>query len=68
MYLVTGYWDRYRDVNRSVKAATGFTWRGELIVVKAGCTIPYLKRIRRSRQADIAASKYVLLYLRPVLC
>lgn len=59
MYLVTGYWYRYSAINRSVKTATGLTWRGELIVVKAGRSIPYLKRVGRSHQADVAAMKYV---------
>ena len=58
MYLVTGYWYRYGSVNRSVKTATGLTWRGELVVVKVGRFIPYLKRINRPYQADIAARKY----------
>ena len=60
MYLVTGYWYRYSDVNRSVKTATGLTWKGEIVVVKAGRSIPYLKRVKHTRQADIAMSKYVV--------
>lgn len=73
MYLVTGYWYRHGDVNRSIKTATGLTWKGELIVVKAGRSIPYLKRVSHSRKADIAASKYVIRRLpafhpRPVPC
>jgi hypothetical protein len=59
MYLVTGYWYRYCDINRSVKTSTGLTWRGELTVIKTGRFIPYLKRVSRPYQADIAAAKYV---------
>ena len=59
MYLVTGYWDRYSDVNRSVKTATGLTWKGEIVVVKAGRYIPYLKKVNRPFKVDIAAMKYV---------
>ena len=61
MYLVTGYWYRYSDVNRSVRTATGLTWRGEIVVINAGRSIPYLKRVKHTRQADIAMSKYVML-------
>lgn len=57
MYLVTGYWYRYGGINRSVKTATGLTWRGELVVVKAGRYVPYLKRVSRPHQADLAAAK-----------
>lgn len=60
MYFVTGYWDRYGDVNRSIKTATGLTWRGELMIVKAGRQVPYLKRVGGPFNADIAAVKYVL--------
>ncbi|KAF9643349.1 hypothetical protein BDM02DRAFT_3132487 [Thelephora ganbajun] len=60
MYLVTGYWYRYSSINRSVKTATGLTWRGELIIIKAGRFIPYLKRVNRPHQADIAAMKFIL--------
>ena len=59
MYLVTGYWYEYSDVNRSVKTATGLTWRGELVIVRAGRTIPYLRRVSRPYQADIATKKCV---------
>lgn len=59
MYLVTGYWYRHSSINRSVKTATGLTWRGELVVIKAGRFVPYLKRINRPHQADIAAMKCV---------
>lgn len=69
VYLVTGYWYRYADTNRSVKTATGLTWKGELVVVKAGRFIPYLKRVDRPLQADVAATKYASLanLPRPVL-
>lgn len=63
MYLVTGYWYRYSDVNRSVMTATGLAWRGELVVVKAGSIIPYLKRVSHPRKADIAAKKCVIFTL-----
>jgi len=63
MYLVSGYWYRYGGINRSVKAATGLTWRGELVVVKAGRMIPYLRRVNRPHQAEIAAKKYVSCFL-----
>ncbi|KAF9783284.1 hypothetical protein BJ322DRAFT_1021990 [Thelephora terrestris] len=59
MYLVTGYWYRYCDINRSVKTSTGLTWRGELTVIKTGRFIPYLKRVSRPYQADIAAAKFI---------
>jgi hypothetical protein len=69
MYLVTGCWYKHSGINRSVKTATGLSWRGELIVARAGSYIPYLKRVSRPRGADIAAAKYVsrvqfLLFLR----
>ena len=57
MYLVSGFWDRYSDVNRSVKTATGLTWKGELMIVKAGRCVPYLKRVKHPFKADIAAIK-----------
>jgi hypothetical protein len=70
MYLVTGYWYRYSDVNRSVKTATGLTWKGEIVVTNAGRSIPYLKRVKHTRQADIAMSKYVVLrsLAHPIRC
>jgi hypothetical protein len=60
MYLATGYWYRYSDVNRSVRTATGLTWRGELVVVKTGRIIPYLKRASPPHKVDTAAKKCVI--------
>lgn len=57
MYLVTGYWYRHCGINRSIRTATGLTWRGELIIIKAGSYVPYLKRVSRPYKADIAAAK-----------
>jgi hypothetical protein len=63
MYLVTGYWDRYGFKNRSIKAAIGVVWKGEITVVKAGRYIPYQKRVSRPREANLAVKKCVLLSL-----
>ena len=64
MYLVTGYWDRYGYENRSIKAATGLVWKGEIMVVKAGRYIPYQKKVNhRPREANLAVEKCVLFSL-----
>lgn len=60
MYLVTGYWYRYSDINRSVMTATGLAWRGELVVVRTGRIIPYLRRVSHPHQVDIATKKCVI--------
>ncbi|KAF9643982.1 hypothetical protein BDM02DRAFT_3191012 [Thelephora ganbajun] len=62
MYLVTGYWYRHSDINQSIMATTGLTWRGELIVIRAGRYIPYLKRVNCSRLADVAVMRFIHKY------
>lgn len=54
MYLVTGYWDKGAVANRSVFAATGEVWRGEVIVTCAGRYIPFKKRARNGLAAESA--------------
>ena len=58
MFLVSGYWDPRADVNRSVFAVTKIIWRGEISVVRAGKFIPYSKRMRDGRKADVAVKRY----------
>ena len=59
VFLVSGYWDPKADVNRSVFAATKIIWRGEISVVRAGKFVPYSKRMKDGRKADIAVKRYV---------
>ena len=59
MFLVSGYWDPKADVNRSVFAVTKTIWRGEVSVVRAGRFIPYCKRMKDGRKADLAVKRYV---------
>jgi hypothetical protein len=59
VFLVSGYWDPKADINRSVFAVTKVIWRGEISVVRAGRYIPYTKRMRDGRKADVAVRRYV---------
>lgn len=59
MFLVSGYWDPKADVNRSVFSAMRIIWRGEISVIRAGRYIPYHKRMKDGRKADLAVKRYV---------
>ena len=59
MFLVSGYWDPKADMNRSVFAVAKIIWRGEISVVRAGKFIPYSKRMKDGRKADVAVKRYV---------
>ena len=59
MFLVSGYWDPKADVNRSVFAVTKIIWRGEISVIRAGKFVPYSKRMKDGRKADVAVKRYV---------
>jgi len=58
MFLVSGYWDPKAIVNRSVYAAMKIVWKGELSVVCAGQYIPYLKRVKDGRKAELAVKRW----------
>jgi hypothetical protein len=55
IYLVTGYWDDRAVASRSVFAAMGQVWRGEVAVICAGRYIPYKKRVKNGPAAETAA-------------
>ena len=58
MFLISGYWDPKADVNWSVLAIMKIIWRGELSVVHAGRYVPYYKRMKDGRKADLAVKRY----------
>jgi len=65
MFLVSGYWDPKADVNRSIFAVTKIIWKGEISVIRAGRYIPYSKRMRDGRKADLAVKRYVDSFIIP---
>jgi hypothetical protein len=58
MFLVSGYWDPKADTNRSIFAIARIIWKGEISVVRAGKFIPYSKRMKDGRKADVAVKRY----------
>ncbi|KAF9647793.1 hypothetical protein BDM02DRAFT_3270000 [Thelephora ganbajun] len=58
MFLVSGYWDPKADVSRSIFAVTRVIWRGEISVIRAGRYIPYCKRMKDGKKADLAVKRF----------
>jgi len=59
LFLVSGYWDPKADVNRSVFAVMKVLWRGEISVIRAGRYVPYSKRMKDGKKADLAVKQCV---------